>query len=406
MIYYILWALSFIGLFLGIFWINIMFFKRSKKIRLKELPLLSVIIAAYNEEKTISKTIESVLGLDYPRNKLEVIVVDDGSRDGTYSIARGFRGVKVIRNKHLGVGKSSAVNAGLRIARGKFFGVVDADSTVTKNSLKIVLSYFSSDKVGGVISAIKISNRGRFYAGLQKLEYAFTVLARELMSRLGTLHFSHGVLSVFRTGLIKDLGYFDENNLTEDLEIAMRLKANNYDLVMAHDSFTYTNVPSTFRQLWNQRVRWYRGMMANLKKYHYVLFNPRYGFYGLFQIPLNFFTVFSISLVFVIFAYQLFKILWDNVIRFLLLRFEIFYGWDLPPLKFLLLSFDVKFLFPVIVIILLNLYLLYRSYEMIKEKPKIFNFVLIVFFIVYPLLTMFHWIAAIFGEIFGAKRKW
>src|SRR3989344_3288985 len=139
MIYYILWALSFIGLFLGIFWINIMFFKRSKKIRLKELPLVSVIIAAYNEEKTISKTIESVLGLDYPRNKLEVIVVDDGSRDGTYSIARGFRGVKVIRNKHLGVGKASAVKGGWGVAGGNFLGVVEAVYTVRKNLLLPIL---------------------------------------------------------------------------------------------------------------------------------------------------------------------------------------------------------------------------------------------------------------------------
>jgi len=406
MIYYLLWGLSFVGLFLGIFWINLLFFGKPKKIKFSKLPFVTIIIPGYNEEKTIAKTIRSVLDLDYPKNKLEIIVVDDNSKDNTYFIAKSFKGIKVLKNKHKGVGKSSAVNAALRIAKGEFFGIVDADSSVSKSSLKKILSYFSNEKIGGVISAIKISNKGKLYIGLQRLEYAFTVLARELMSRLGTLHFSHGVLSVFRTKLVKKLGYFDENNLTEDLEIAMRLKANMYDVIMAPDSFTYTNAPSTFKELWDQRVRWYRGLMHNLKKYHYVFFNPKYGFYGMFQIPLSFFTVFSILLVFGLFTYKLLEILWNNFVRMFVLKFEIFNGWQLPSLKFILLNIDVKFLFPVAVIILLNIYLLLKSYKLIKEKPKIFNFLLIMFFIVYPILSMFHWVAAIFHEVFKTKRRW
>ena len=154
--YYFLWIVSFIGLFLGVFWINLLFVKESKKIKMKKLPIVSVIVPAYNEEKTISRTISSLLGLNYPRGKLEVIVVDDGSTDNTVSIVKKFRNVKLIFNKHRGVGKASAVNAGLKIAKGEFLGVLDADSEAGRNSLINALEYFSSNKVGCVITPIKV----------------------------------------------------------------------------------------------------------------------------------------------------------------------------------------------------------------------------------------------------------
>jgi cellulose synthase/poly-beta-1,6-N-acetylglucosamine synthase-like glycosyltransferase len=406
LIYYTLWVLSFIGLFLVLFWINILLFKQDKKIVLKEFPFVTIIIPAHNEEGTIEKTIRSVLNLDYPNDKLEIIVVDDESNDNTYSIASKFTEIKIIRNKHEGIGKASAVNSALRIARGEFFGVVDADSEVSKDSLKIVLGYFTEDKVGGVISAIKVSNSGKMFTGLQKYEYIFTALARELMSRIKTLHLSHGVLSVFRTNLIKRLGYFDESSLTEDLEIAMRVRANFYEIRMAADSITYTNVPMSFSALWRQRVRWYRGMLQSVKKYGYVLFNPKYNFYGMFQVPLIFLTLFSLFLVSVLFFYKIIDFIINYGIKIFLLKSEIVYTWQPLSPKVLLLSFDVKFLFPVIIVLILNIYLLYRAHKLVNEKAKIFNVLLIVYFIIYPILTMFHWVTALVQEVFKINKKW
>src|SRR3989344_5860747 len=246
MIYFILWGVSFIGLILGVFWLNLLFFEEGKRIRLEYFPYVSIIVPAYNEEKTISRTISSILRLDYPKNKLEILVVNDESTDNTIKIVKKFRQVKLINNKHKGVGKASAVNAGIRVAKGEFFGVLDADSEVDTKALKTVLTYFSSEKVGCVITPISVIEVKNLYRGIQKIEYAFTAMIRELMSRMNTLYYSHGVLSVLRTDLIKKLGYFDEKNLTEDLEIAMRLKSEGYEIRMASRALTFTRVPGAF----------------------------------------------------------------------------------------------------------------------------------------------------------------
>jgi cellulose synthase/poly-beta-1,6-N-acetylglucosamine synthase-like glycosyltransferase len=404
--YYFLWIVSFVGLILGVFWLNILFFDEGKRIKLKSLPYVSVIIPSYNEEKTIERTIKSLLKLNYPRNKLEIIVVNDESTDNTINIVKKFKQIELINNKHKGTGKASAVNAGLKVAKGEFFGVLDADSEVGKNSLRNALTYFSDRKVGAVITPIKIMSNKNLYNWLQKIEYAFTAMIRELMSRINTLYYSHGVLSLFRKDLIKKLGGFDENNLTEDLEIAMRLKSKGYEVRMASNSITYTRAPSTFGQLWKQRVRWYRGFMNNLMKYKYVLFRKKYGAYGNFQLPLNIFSLIVLVIVFFLFLYELTRQIYNLVMKIILLKSDIFIINDLPSIKDLILLFDVKYYFPIFIVILINLFLFYRAHKILKEKTRFFRLSLLLYFIVYPLLTMLHWMTALFQELFSIRKKW
>ena len=268
------------------------------------------------------------------------------------------------------------------------------------------MEYFVNKNVGSVITPIKILKRRNLYNWLQQIEYTFTVVIRELMSRINTLYYSHGVLSVFRTSLIKEIGYFDENNLTEDLEIAMRLKSKGYEIIMALEALTYTNVPMTFMSLWKQRVRWYRGFLHNLKKYRKILFNKNSGAYGNFQLPLNIFSIITLVSVFVLFLYELFIRIYNWVIKFIAIKFEIFSLGELPSFKYMLLSIDVKYFFPIIVIILINLYLLNKASKFIQEKGKIFSLTLLIYFIVYPILTMFHWVAALLQELFSTKKRW
>ena len=406
MIYYALWFISFIGIILAVFWVQLLFFKEVKRVKLKKYPFVSVIVAAYNEEKTIGKTLKSLLALNYPKDKLEIIVVNDESKDNTVSVVKRFKNVILINNKHVGVGKASAVNAGIRVAKGEFFGVLDADSEVSRNSLKIILGHFISDNIGGVITPVKVIKKRNIYNWLQRIEYTFTVMIRELMSRINTLYYSHGVLSVFRTKLIKKIGYFDENNLTEDLEIAMRLKSKGYELVMALEALTYTNVPMTFVSLWKQRVRWYRGFLYNLKKYKGILFKKKHGAYGNFQLPLNLFSIVVLVLVFGLFLYELLRRFYNLIIKFIAIKFEIFSIGDLPSLKFMLLSIDIKYIFPIVVIILFNVYLLHKASKFIQEKRNLFSLTLLVYFILYPILTMLHWVTALYQETFSSKKKW
>ena len=191
MIYYILWGVSFIGLILGVFWLNLLFFKENKRVKLKGFAKVSIIIPAHNEEGTIERTIDSLLKLNYPKNRMEIIVVNDESTDNTAGVAERFKHVKLINNRHRGVGKASAVNCGLKYAIGEFVAIVDADSEVSRNSLRNALKHFSSGKVGSVITPIKVLKSKNIYNHLQRIEYSFTAMIRELMSRINTLYYSH-----------------------------------------------------------------------------------------------------------------------------------------------------------------------------------------------------------------------
>ena len=105
-----LWISSFFALLISLFWIQVMYFKESKIEIVNKFPKVSIIIPAYNEEKGIAKTIRSVLNLDYPRDKLEIIVVDDSSKDNTGKVANGYKEIKLIYNNHRRLGKASPLN--------------------------------------------------------------------------------------------------------------------------------------------------------------------------------------------------------------------------------------------------------------------------------------------------------
>ena len=403
----LLWISSFFALIISLFWIQVIYTKEIKFKTVIKLPKVSILIPAHNEEKTIAKTIKSILNLSYPKDKLEIIVVDDSSTDRTQQAVKKFKQVKLIYNQHRGLGKASALNTGLKNVTGELFAVVDADSEVKKDSLKKTISFFEDENIGSVISSIKIRDPKNLYHHIQRLEYILATFIRKLMSRIDTLHITPGVLSVYRTDVIKKLGGFDENNITEDLEIALRLRANNYSVKMSPDSITYTKVPSNFKDLWNQRIRWFRGFIYNNLKYKKMFMNKKYGLLGRFQLPLNAITFFTIVILFLIISYEIFTRLYEFIFKIILLKENIIttFYFDFPPLKELLLSLNIKLIFPLTVSFLLSLYLLKRAHKSMDEK-LLFNPALLLYFTVYPILRTLHWIAAFYKELIKSKRKW
>ena len=402
----LLWISSFFTLVISIFWIQVLFTKNEKSKETGKFPKVSILIPAYNEEKNISKTIESVLKLNYPKNKIEIIVIDDSSTDKTAQIAEKFKNVKVIYNKHNGPGKASALNAGLKHVSGDFFAVVDADSEIEEDSLKNIMGYFDDKKTGAVISSIKIKNPKNVYQHIQRLEYILSTFMRKLMSKIDTLHITPGVLSVYKSALIKKLGGFDENNITEDLEIALRLRINNYSVKISPDSITYTKVPSNFKELWNQRIRWFRGFIYNHLKYKKMFMNRKYGLTGIFQMPLNVITFFMVILLFFLISYELLARMYEFIFKAILLKNNLFIIYlDFPTIKELVLNIDLKLIFPFIITFFLSVYLLNKAHKSMNEKI-LFNPSLLIYFTVYPILRMMHWIVAFYKEIRNTKRKW
>ncbi len=261
-------------------------------------PLVSIVIPAYNEEKYLKKCLDSILTLDYPREKLDVIVVDDGSTDRTATVAKEYEkyGVRVFSKKN--GGKGAALNYGIERARGEFIATMDADSYVTPKVLKELLPYFEDHEVMAVTPAVKIAPSNSVIREFQRIEYLMILFSRKLLSYLDAVPVTPGPFSIFRASIFKEIGGFDEHNLVEDQEIAMRIQQHNYKIrsSVSDDSTVYTEPPDNMGDLLRQRVRWQRGGIRNYWRYKFMI-KPEFGNYGMFFIPLNFATLSAFFIV-------------------------------------------------------------------------------------------------------------
>ncbi len=250
-------------------------------------PTVSIILPAYNEGEYIKKSLETILKVDYPKEKLEIIVVDDGSTDDTYTLAKEFESdlVKVLTKKN--GGKGSALNHGIKQAKGEIIATMDADSYLTKNTIYELLPFFNEDKVMAVTPAVKIKSDGSPLKELQRVEYLMILFSRKLLSLIDSVPVTPGPFSIFRAKVFDEVGLFDEHNLVEDQEIALRIQSHNYKIRSSMTADVYTEPPDNIPDLLKQRVRWQRGGIRNFWKYRFMI-NPKYGDFGMYFVPLNF----------------------------------------------------------------------------------------------------------------------
>jgi cellulose synthase/poly-beta-1,6-N-acetylglucosamine synthase-like glycosyltransferase len=261
------------------------------------LPFVSVIVPARNEADNIARTVRNLRALSYPEDRLEVIVVDDGSTDETAAIAKAAGASRVIRNERAQKakvnGKASALNAGLAAARGDIIACVDADSMPEKDAIMHSVPFFEDSSVGAVTSKIFVNSDRKWLGKLQRIEYAMIAWSRKLFEYIDSIYVTPGPLSFYRKSVLKEVGGFDEKNVTEDIEIAWRLLDRGYRIKMS-PAITYTEIPQSFRHWWKQRIRWNVGGIQTSMKYKGSMF--RKGSFGSFVLP--FFTLsYALSLL-------------------------------------------------------------------------------------------------------------
>ncbi|MBI5036128.1 glycosyltransferase family 2 protein [Candidatus Micrarchaeota archaeon] len=301
------YGLAFLTLFATIFFL-IVFLENYKRVKEspkppKKLPSITIIIPAYNEEKTIAATIRSAIEAKYASGKKKIIVVDDGSTDGTLKVAKGFSNkVKVLHQKN--GGKASALNNALGHVDTELVATLDSDSFMTKDALLKLVGYFKDGEVGAVASLMKVYEPKNLLEKFQRVEYLLTVFSRKLLSFINAINVTPGPLSVFRRSVFDKVGGYDESNILEDQEMAMRIQANQYKIASSMDAVVYTVVPKTLGALIRQRVRWHRGGIRNILK-HYYLVSPKYGDFGVIVMPLAIISIFALFLVFGLAAYSL-----------------------------------------------------------------------------------------------------
>ncbi|MEM5815283.1 MAG: glycosyltransferase [Candidatus Aenigmatarchaeota archaeon] len=376
-----------------------------KPILPKKLPKVSILVPAYNEEKTIASTLKSLLKLNYPKNKLEIIAINDGSTDNTLKIMRRFRkyGVKVI-NKQNG-GKASALNLGLKKAKGEIIVCMDADSIVCKNALRYTIGYFDDPKVGAVASSLKVYKPKTFWQRMQFVEYIYNIFLRKVLAFMDSVFVVPGPFGLYRKKALKKVGGWDEKNITEDMELTFKLQKAGYKIETSLASIVYTKTPETLKRLIRQRVRWYRGFIITSKKYKEMFFNLKFGNLGICTLPL--YIVFVIILFVNIFSliYSILSILRDLVLIYTKS------GIDLPELDIMQINSPILYTSVSNIFWLANIvlyaYIFYISMMMAKEKKKVRNFLTyFVQIIFYPFILFYSWFLSIIKEITKAKAKW
>ncbi len=384
---------------------------------MQTFPTVSVIIPAYNEEKTIKKTLNSVLALDYPSEKLRVVVVDDGSEDKTSKVVKDIMrlypscDIKLIQQENQG--KGAALNNALKIIGTKYFACLDADSEVDKYSLKKMIYRFErrqhlNEKLAIITPALKVQSPKNLVQRVQYVEYLITMFLARVLSKNKSIYVAPGPFSIYKTDVIKQLGGFDEKNLTEDQEIAYRVKQSKYEIENCSDAFVYTNAPDSLKSLFYQRNRWYKGALINAWKYRKMMFNKEYGHFGMFQMPLNFLTFFlSASALFLFFYYTL-KPLFKHLKDLFLVNFDFVpFLKDLFRFNFNILDFNPLITTFVVFSLLVFFYFIYKIFKEYLEKKsgeKLFSVGTYVF--VYFLFLGLVVFVVLFDLSLGRIQKW
>jgi peptidoglycan-N-acetylglucosamine deacetylase len=241
-------------------------------------PSVSVVVPAYNEERVIVRTVQSILAQDYAG--LEIIVVDDGSPDHTADVvAAAFSdnpAVRIIRKPN--GGKASALNVGVPEARGEIVVAVDADTMLAPGAIEALILPFADDRVGAVAGNAKVGNRINLVTRWQAVEYVTSQnLDRRAFALLNCITVVPGAIGGWRRALVLEAGGFSEQTLAEDQDLTLTLLRRGSHVAYADQAIAYTEAPDTFRGLARQRFRWSFGTLQCAWKHRTALFRRGNG---------------------------------------------------------------------------------------------------------------------------------
>ncbi|MGC3000091.1 bifunctional polysaccharide deacetylase/glycosyltransferase family 2 protein, partial [Streptomyces sp. G35A] len=246
---------------------------------------VSVVVPAFNEGLCIAKTLRSLAASDHP---VEIIVVDDGSEDGTADIAESLSlpAVTVVRRPN--GGKPSALNTGALRASHELIVMLDADTVFAPSTVRRLVQPFADPAVGATAGNAKVGNRRHLLGRWQHIEYVMGFnLDRRMYDLLRCLPTIPGAVGAFRAAALRDAGMMSGDTLAEDTDITMALHRAGWEIRYVPDACAWTEAPASLRQLWRQRYRWsYGTMQAAWKHRHAMVERGPAGRFGRLGLPL------------------------------------------------------------------------------------------------------------------------
>ena len=260
-------------------------FRRSPRTNFTEP--ISVVIAAYNEEKLITETLRTLLATDYT-GEIEVIVIDDGSTDQTAAeierVARNESRIRIFQQENRG--KARALQRGLAVAQNAIVVFLDADTQCQRDTLPRLLEPFADERIGAVSGHAKVGNLRTFIARCQALEYTCGFnLDRRAYNRWQCITVVPGAISAVRKEAINEAGGLSLETLAEDTDLTLCLHRQRQRIVYVPDAIAWTEAPETVRALARQRSRWAYGTLQCLWKHRDMVFNWNYRALGWFSLP-------------------------------------------------------------------------------------------------------------------------
>jgi len=408
----IFYVFSFIAVYIQIFFL-VTFLEKRKKIyknppilELKSYPTVTVVVPCYNEAATIDKTVSSLLEMDYPKDKLRIFIIDDGSKDNTWEIIKNYdNGQNIFAFTKPNGGKHTALNFALKQNSSEFFGCLDSDSLVHPQALKRILGYFERDpKTMAVCPSIIVYNPKNFIQHAQSIEYDMSIYTKKMLGFMGGIHVTPGPFSIFRTRVFDELGPYRKAHNTEDQEIALRMQENGYKIDHCPDAYVYTSTPKTITKLYKQRLRWIYGFIKNLIDYRRLLFKKKYGTVALFTLPSGIVGVIGVVFLFVNVSYNIIRFLRLKIIEIQTIGWENLFNFGGLNFDWFFLSTKAVLFFSLTMYILIVISLLIG--RKLAENKTGFPVSIFYYFIIYSVVAPFWMLRALFNAIISKESSW
>jgi len=251
-------------------------------------PKVAVLIPAYNEEKVITRTVRSVLDSDYPN--LQVIVIDDGSKDRTLEVARRAFAQEEAEGRVLiltrpNSGKADALNYGREhLTDEEIFVGIDADTIIAPDAISHLVPHFLNPRVGAIAGNAKVGNRVNLWTRWQALEYITSQnFERRALNTLGAVSVVPGAIGAWRVSAVSEAGGFHPDTVAEDADLTMALLRRGYRVEYEDQALAYTEAPTNASGLMRQRFRWSFGILQSVYKHRAVF--ARQGALGWVALP-------------------------------------------------------------------------------------------------------------------------
>ena len=247
--------------------------KRKKTSEIEYTPKVSIIVPAYNEELNAERTVHNLLKSNYP--DLEVIFVDDGSKDDTYNKVKTTfeNNTKVTVLTKPNGGKAAALNFGIKQAKGEILVCIDADTVLPSDAIPKLIHYFADLEVGAVAGNVRVGNTLNLLTNWQSIEYTTSQnFDRRAFDAVNAILVVPGAIGAFRKTALEEIDGFTTDTLAEDCDLTLRLLIAGYRIRTCNEALALTEAPETLNMFLKQRSRWTFGMMQSFWKHRDMLF--------------------------------------------------------------------------------------------------------------------------------------